>query len=392
MSVAEIDWQPRTRLIFGAGRLVRLGDLAREIGGKRALLVTDPGVRAAGYADTAGERLETAGVVVSVFDEVPENPTSATVERCAEAARAFAPDLLIGLGGGSAMDTARGGNFLYTNGGAMPDYRGYGKAEKPMLPLIAVPTTAGTGSEMQSYAVISDAETHRKMACGDPKAAARAALLDPELTLTCPRRVTACAGIDAIAHAVETAVTTKGTALSRLFSREAFRLLAANFRRVLDAPDDLDARGAMLLGAAYAGSAIENSMLGAAHSAANPLTARSKIVHGQAVGMMLPYVVAFNASEPEIAAAYETWVRQSGPPIGEPAVDSLIEFLRGCLMAAGFPSTLREAGVTEEAIPLLAKEAAEQWTVQFNPRPIGEEDFVALYRDALHGVPPAIRR
>jgi alcohol dehydrogenase len=175
-----------------------------------------------------------------------------------------------------------------------------------MLPMIAVPTTAGTGSECQSYALISDDVTHAKMACGDVKAAAKVAILDPELTVSQPHRVTVCTGIDAISHALETAVTNKRSAFSMLYSREAFRLCHSGFGRVLRDSSDIEARGMMLLGAAYAGIAIEGSMLGAAHSAANPLTAKFGVVHGEAVGVMLPHVIRFNSALGEIAAIYES--------------------------------------------------------------------------------------
>ena len=220
-------------------------------------------------------------------DGVIENPTTRCVENCVQAARAAGADILIGLGGGSSMDTAKGCNFLLTNGGQMRDYWGVGKATKSMLPLIAIPTTAGTGSECQSAALIADEVTHQKMACLDPKAAARIAILDPELTLSQPRRVAACTGIDALSHAVETAVTTKRSPLSRAYSLEAFRLCGGHLSRALNEPGDLEARSGMLLGAAFAGTAIENSMLGAAHAAANPLTARFGVTHGVAVGLML---------------------------------------------------------------------------------------------------------
>src|SRR5438128_5578422 len=179
---------------------------------------------------------------VDVYDGVRENPTTQDVIRCVDAARRAEIDLLIGLGGGSSMDTAKGSNLLLTNGGEMKDYWGVGKATKPLLPLIAIPTTAGTGSECQSAALIMDEVTHHKMACLDPKISARVALLDPELTLSQPARVTACTGMDAISHAVETAVTRKRTDISGIFSREAFRLCFESFSRILANPADLDAR------------------------------------------------------------------------------------------------------------------------------------------------------
>jgi alcohol dehydrogenase len=380
------DYQPRTRLLFGLNTLDRLGELSRELGGSRALMVTDPGLRTAGHVDRARRILEAAGLRVTVYDGVRENPTTRDVEACTETARAAEVDLLIGLGGGSSLDTAKGCNFLLTNGGRMQDYWGYGKAGRPMLPFIAAPTTAGTGSECQSYALIADEETHQKMACGDPKAAPTVALLDPLLTVSQPRPVTAVTGLDALAHAVETAVTRKRTELSALYSREAFRLTASHLQQVLDHPDDLNARAGMQLGAAYAGIAIENSMLGAAHSAANPLTARCGTVHGQAVGMMLPHVVRFNAEEPAARgiygglARYAGLVRNGATPDEE--VAALVERLEALLDAAGMPPSLAESGVPETRIPELAREAAEQWTAQFNPRPLTAPDFEALYRKA----------
>ena len=380
------DTQPRTRLVFGNNGCDRLGELAKELGARRALVVTDAGIVAAGHVARGCAALESAGLAVTVFDKVRENPTTLDVDACLEVARASECDLFVGLGGGSSLDTAKGANFLLTNGGRMQDYWGVGKATKPMLPLIAVPTTAGTGSECQSFALIADEQTHQKMACGDPKAAPRISVLDPTLTVSQPRFVTACTGMDAIVHAVETAVTRRRNEYSRLFSREAFRLTILNLTTVLENPDDLEARGRMLLGAAYAGIAIENSMLGAAHSAANPLTAHYGVVHGQAVGMMLPFVVQFNAEEPTTRAAYQELAVTAGliapDAAPETAVYALIARLEATLTAAGMPASLRACGVEEALLPTLAQEAARQWTATFNPRPITAADFETLYRAA----------
>jgi alcohol dehydrogenase len=225
------------------------------------------------------------------------------------------------------------------------------------------------------------------MACLDPKAAARVAILDPALTISQPPRVTACTGIDAIAHAVETAVTKKRNPFSVMCSHEAFKLLVPNLPRVMMNPRDVDARGCMLLGAALAGTAIENSMLGAAHSAANPLTAHFNIVHGQAVGMMLPYVVRFNAAIEETRLAYAQLA--SAPEIAcvseglGQAVDALVQEIERLLGVAKMPTRLRECGVDSSTLPMLAAEAAKQWTANFNPRPITERDFLALYEAAF---------
>ena len=193
--------------------------------------------------------IERAEIEVQLFDAVGENPTTDHVAAGVKLAKRFEPELIVGLGGGSSMDCAKGINFLYSNGGQMADYWGIGKAMKPMLPMIAVPTTAGTGSETQSFALISDAKTHVKMACGDKKASFRVALLDPELTLTQPPRVTALTGIDAVAHALESYVARSRNPASMAFSREAWLLLGGNFAHVIADPSDLEARSGMQLGA-----------------------------------------------------------------------------------------------------------------------------------------------
>lgn len=390
--VIGFDSTPRTRIVFGAGVIERLGELCRELGGRKALVVTDTGIAVAGHLDHALRSLRAAGVEYAVYDRVRENPDTRDVADCLAFARSARIDLLIGLGGGSSIDTARGCNFLLTNGGQMRDYWGVGKATQPMLPMIAVPTTAGTGSECQSFALIADEDTHQKMACGDWKAAAKVALLDPLLTLSQPRGVTACTGIDALAHAVETAVTRKRNELSSLYSRESFRLGIYNLPKVLATPDDLEARSRMQLAAAYAGLAIENSMLGAAHSAANPLTAHFEVVHGNAVGMMLPHVVRFNAEDPICRGIYQDLAVGAGlipnSAAPEEAVHVLAERLTDMLRLAELPVTLREAGVTADSLPQLATEAAAQWTARVNPRDITAADFQQLYTQAF-GEPAA---
>ncbi len=371
-AILPFDHQPRTRLVFGNGTLARVGEFAREYGGTRVLVVSDPGIVKAGYTERAAGFLREAGLAVEIFGQVRENPSTDDVDACVKVAREFGADFIIGLGGGSSMDTAKGCNFILTNGGRIHDYWGVGKATKPMLPIIAIPTTSGTGSECQSFALISDAETHVKMACGDPKAAAKVAILDPELTVSQPPRVTVCTGIDALSHALETAVTNKRNAFSSLYSREGFRLCHSGFSRVLRDPKDLEARGMMLLGAAYAGIAIENSMLGAAHSCANPLTALFHVVHGEAVGVMLPHVIRFNSQQPEIAAVYESYFD-----------GDLADRVSELLWEAQMPRNIAGYGVKEENLSELSEMAAKQWTAQFNPRVPSVADFVALYRAAL---------
>lgn len=385
-SFPGFDLELRTRVICGPGSIGRLGECASELGARRALLITDPGIVAAGHVDRALTSLEAAGIAVTSFTEVRENPTTRDVDACLAIARDCEPDLLVAVGGGSSLDTAKGANFLLTGGGRMEDYWGEGRLGRPMLPLLAVPTTAGTGSEVQSYALIAREDDHQKMACGDPAAAAKVALLDPELIASVPPAVAACTGIDALAHAVETAVTKRRNAVSSLFAHESFRLTLRSLPAVLAGDADLALRGDMQLAAAWAGLAIEHSMLGAAHALANPLTAQHGLPHGQAVGMCLPHVVRFNAQEPGAGRVYARLARVAGltddDRESEPGelVARRIEVL---LDAAGMPPSLAACGVEETDIEALAEEAARQWTAGFNPRPVDAADLAGLYRGAL---------
>ena len=378
----EFDFQPRTRVVFGAGVIGRLGELARELNFKRTLLVADHGMVASGHVDEAVEPLQNAGVEIVRFHDFEVNPDTRMIENGTAFVSPLNVDSIIGLGGGSSMDCAKGINFLLTNGGHMADYRGYGKATKPMLPMIAIPTTAGTGSEAQSYALIADAETHVKMACGDSKAAFRVAVLDPALTISQPRSITATSGYDAIAHAVETYVTTRRNPLSELFSLEAWRLLEPNYERVLTQPDNISARGAMQLGAFYAGVAIENSMLGATHACANPLTARYGTAHGAAIAMLLPSVVRWNANVGIDYCNLLSWSTLAGRNNHMTPGEELARRLEELAEAGGLRTNLRSAGISEGELPELAADAAEQWTGTFNPRPLGVEGAIEIYRCA----------
>jgi alcohol dehydrogenase len=372
----------RTRVVWGRGSVSRLGELARAEGFARVLLVADPGLVAAGHVDRAEAALEAAGIASFRFGDFGENPDGLMCVRGLAAYRAHDADSLVALGGGSSLDCAKGIGFLAAGGGRVRDYRGWAKAKRPLPPMIGVPTTAGTGSEAQTYALLTDEDSHEKLACGDPSAAFRVALLDPELTLTAPRAVSATAGFDALSHAVESWVTSVRSPFSDLFAREAFSLLARNYARVLEAPDDVEARGAMLMGSFLAGAAIEQSMLGAAHACANPLTARYDVPHGEAVALMLPHVVRFNAAV--AGARYASLLAAIGEPCSpENAPEALAQRLDTLARLGGLPRTLRERGVSIDAIPALAEDAAPQWTGAHNPRPFDAAAARELYACAL---------
>ena len=370
------EFHARTRVVFGAGEVARAGTLAAELG-TRALLVADPGIVATGLASRVRGLLETAGVDVWEFDDFGENPDSAMVARGRDVAAPHGVDVIVAVGGGSSLDCAKGINFVLTNGGTAADYKGYGKASQPMLPMLGVPTTAGTGSEAQSYAVLSDADTHSKMACGAPGAAFRIALLDPELTVTAPASVTAAAGIDAVSHAVETWVTTRRSPLSDVFAREAWRLLSGGFVRVMtDAGGHRgtwrDAAWRLLRGAG-------DRAVDAGRDARLRQPVDQTLWHGPRRGDL------------DAAAARGAVEQQGG---GRPLCgagrrarrDAQARVARGANRRSDrgrrVPGGLSAVGVPERDLPDLATEAAEQWTGAFNPRKFDVAGALEIYAAA----------
>ena len=377
--------RPSPQLVGGPGSLAELPSCVHKSGGHKVLLVTDQGVAAAGHAGRAVTLLEDAGIACTVYDGTSENPEESDILAAMKFAREVGPDCFVGIGGGSSMDTAKGCNFLLTNGGAMSDYKGYGSARTPLLPFIGIPTTAGTGSECQSYAVISRDQSHEKMACGDPSALATYAILDPDLTASMPHRVAVLTALDALAHSLETAVSTRRNSFSSAYSREAFLHLSVAIEPVLKGEASASERNSMLMGSAFAGLAIENSMLGAAHASANPLTASCGLAHGHAVALMLPHVIGLNEEVPEARDTYAHYGTLLSSCRG---VDSGVRAWVEHLLAVADLSPLEECGVNADVFPELAEDATRQWTGQFNPRSMKRQDFEILYECALRGATP----
>lgn len=364
--MTPFDFRPRTRVVFGAGEFARLGEIARELGGTKCLLVADRCMAQIGYVQEAVRTLKARRMEVLAFHDFDVPATVETIDAGAAFAAPFNPNLIVGLGGGSSLDCAKAINFVVSNGGSIRNYWGYGKASKPMLPMIAVPTSAGSGSEAQTYASVLDPKSGQRMACGDVKAAFRAAILDPKLTLSQAKGLAAATGYDALSHAVETLVSTRRTALSDCFSRSAWRLINTNFERMLKDPQDLEARGGMLIGAHFGGLAIENAMLGAAHACAIPLMTHYRLPHGTAVSLVLSRVVEWNM--PSAGRYYE-----------ELNAGDLALRLRELAAIAELPGSLREASIPKEALPRLAEEAGSQWTGRFNPRNFNTAAALEIY-------------
>ena len=372
---------PSPAVRSGVGSLEELGEAAGDLGFRRVLVTSDPGIVAAGIAGQALVSLRDAGIVAELFSDFGENPTESDAARAADASRSMDADALAGVGGGSSLDVAKGGAFLLAGGGRMEDYRGYGKCPHPLPPLIGVPTTAGTGSEAQSYALISRDRDHQKLACGAPTAMFRAVILDPALLPSAPREVIAATGFDAVAHAVETAVTSDRTDESLVLSHRAFALLRRAFPRVVTGGADPATWEEMQLGAFLAGAAIERSMLGAAHACANPLTRRFEVAHGRALAITLPRVVRWNA--PSAGDAYRDLLEAAGMSPGADPAEMLASLLENWVRDAGLPPDLGAASVYVDDLPSLAEEAAQEWTGRFNPRVFDAEGALDVYRSSV---------
>ena len=357
--MTPFDFRPRTRILFGAGEFARLGEVAREQNATRCLVLAGQSSVDAGHAQEAVRSLKARRMEVFAFHDFTSNPTVAMVEAAREYAGPQAINLVVGLGDGDALDFAKAVNLVISNSGSIRDYRGYGNVPKPLLPMIAVPTVAGSGNEAQSNCAIYDPEDSSKVICGDPKIFFRTAVLDANLTLGQPAALTAASGYDAIGRAVETLFSTRRTPISECFSREAYRLLDSAFGRALRVSEDLEARSAMLLGSHFAGLALEYSALGPAHACAQPLVKNYKMLPGAALALVL-------------LPALE-WMEEGA---------DLAPRLRHLAAAAELPTSLSDAAVPEEVLPRLAEEAATQWTGRFSSHHFDAPAALEIYRAA----------
>jgi alcohol dehydrogenase class IV len=373
-----------TKLVFAAGASRGLLDELRALRSRRPLVVSDPGVAKAGLVARVVEPLAAAGITAELFTSVEANPLAATVHAGVAAAYAAGCDAVVAIGGGSAIDAAKAMAILHAHPG---DIRQYEYGQRPFaragLPFISIPTTAGTGSEVTWWSVITDPDTHRKFDVGDPRMAAVAALVDPELTLGLPARVTAATGMDAFTHALE-AYTTKGrNPLTDGHALAAMELLAAHLPAAVANGADLAARTQVMLAATTAGLAFSNVGLGAVHGLTAPIGGHLGAAHGEANAALLPAVVRFNA--PAVPERYARIARLFGWT-GSSDTDGAAHLARSLgerNRSLGIPR-VRDLGVTATNIPLLARDALGPISnCNSNPRSVSQTDAEAILLDAL---------
>jgi alcohol dehydrogenase class IV len=372
-----------TKVVFGPGSLGRLAEEAGRLG-ERVLVVSDPGVAAAGILEQVLAQVASAGRRAEVTTEVEANPSIETAERANARYRASGSQWILAVGGGSAMDVGKATALLVTHPGPLAAYEGVGKVPGPVAPLVCVPTTAGTGSEVTVFAVITDRQRPFKMAIGSAHLLPRVAICDPDLTVSMPQPLTAATGMDALTHAIECYTNTVYHPVSKALSLEAVRLVGRALRRAYAQGRDLGARTEMLLASTMAAMAFTRTRLGNVHAMSHPVGAHFNVPHGLANALLLPYVMDWNLpgcldTFPPVAAA-----------LGEPtdglapraAAMVAVDAVRQLARDLGIPERLREVGVTRESLPVLARDAMQSGNVLVNPRATSHDEMVALFERA----------
>nr|WP_319386841.1 iron-containing alcohol dehydrogenase [uncultured Roseibium sp.] len=386
--IAPFTFNTSQRIVFENGAASKLADVAEFCLGQRPFIVTDPGIVSLALHAPALDALTRAGLDVGQFTDVVADPPRALVEKAVEAAKLHQATSVVGFGGGSSLDVAKLVALLARSGEDLDDAWGIGNARGPRLPLVLIPTTAGTGSEVTPISIITVGE-EEKRGVVSPLLLPDIAVLDPLLTLGLPAAVTAATGIDAMVHAIESYASrsSNNNPVSRTLSVEALRLLGANIETAVTTPEDEDARGCMLLGSMLAGMAFANSPVAAVHALAYPLGGTFHIPHGLSNALVLPHVLKFNNS---VASATYAEIAPSLFPelsdVADPHVraDAFAEKLSELAAKLGLQTRLSELGITEKDVPKLARDAMKQTRLLVNnPREMTETDALDIYRSAL---------
>jgi alcohol dehydrogenase len=370
------DFYSPIRIRFGKGISLQVGPEAAAAGLQHVLVITDDGVFQAGLVQPILSSIAEAGIQSVVYKDVTSNPTEGNVAEAADLARAEGCQAVIAVGGGSPIDTAKGAAIVAACGGKIADYTGWDAIRGAPLPIFALPTTAGTGSEVTNWAVISQQEDHQKYLIGSPKIAPVLALLDPGLTFSLPPALTAYTGIDALVHAIEAYISTLHNPVSDALALTAIEMIGRSLLKVLDAPADEQARSEMLLASSMAGMAFNNADLGAVHCMSEALGGMYDMHHGLANAICLVTIMEFNAS---VAANRYTAIATALGNLGGDGVESV----KALIDSIGIPS-LRECGVNEADLPELAHIAMQNISVAGNPREVSEDDFGELFHSIMH--------
>lgn len=368
---------------FGWGMIDDIESVVKGKGIKKVFIVSGPHLAKAGYVDRCVGSFAKAGINAEAFTETEGNPSTDTVEKCTDRFLKSGADLIVAFGGGSPIDVAKAAALLGRYGGKITDYEGVGKVPGPVVPMIAIPTTAGTGSEVTSFSVITDHSRNYKLTVGSRYLLPETVILDPSLVVSVPKNTAAFCGIDAMIHALEAYISKASSPFSDMMALKALELIGANIRDYVSERTDHDAAEGMLLGSLYAGIAFSHARLGNVHAMSHPVSAYYDVPHGLANAILLPFVVEFNALADQ-GKYYEIYRRIAVYPvtIDHFSTGMLYDELRILNASLGIPSSLKEAGVKEEMIPAMSEDAMKSGNIAVNPRNTTREDIEYLYRKA----------
>ncbi len=372
-------------IVFGVDSLTGLPANIKRLSDGTALIVTDRGVAETGIPERARAMLEAASIPVTIYDRVEADPSIESVEACVKFAKESQAGVLIGLGGGSPLDVTKIASFLSVTPGKVSDFFGLEKVPGKGLPMILIPTTAGTGTEMAIGAVVSDTRAQLKKGILSKHMLCDVAILDPRLTVSCPPRVTAATGIDALTHAIEVFTNKRAVLFIDQIVLVAIRLLLQNIQRVYEKPEDLEARASMLLGSMYAGIGMQVVNNGAVHAMSSPFGALYEVPHGIANAMLLPYVMEYNIPSCEHKYAQIADVcglADTNMPVRAKA-ELAVKKIDQVIKELHISDQLESLKIRRRDIPLMAERSMQVWLMANNPRPMGIEDAVAVYEQAF---------
>lgn len=370
-----------SRVLFGPGSSKQIGDIVKDFRVSNVLLIYDKGVKNAGIVASIQASLEEAGLNITEYDGVLPNPPDIIVEEAAENARKAKVDAIVAVGGGSSIDAAKAINILLTNPSPITQYDGVNMVKNATKPLIALPTTSGTGSEVTEVTVITNTTTVKKMIMVGQHIGPDLAIVDPNLTVGLPKGVTDATGMDALTHAIESYVSPKASVMTDINSLKAVELIYSNLPEASSNGSNVEARENMLMGSMLAAMAFNSALLGMVHGIAHPLSAHCGLPHGVANATTLPYVMEFNADVPVVQAKFKDIANAMGFDVSgltdKEGSDLAIKAVKDLSKELGIP-TLREAGVTKDKFDILAKDTLEEASMLTNPRTATKEDVLRI--------------
>lgn len=374
-----------TEIIYGFGSVKKTGEVVRNLTAGPVLVVTDQGVRDAGLLETVLEPLRESGVNYEIFADVEPNPSVETVEKGLQLLKESGCSGIVAVGGGSPLDAGKAIGLLAANGGSILDYEGADRVPAASLPLVAIPTTAGTASEVTINIVITDHARNYKLTIVSTRTAARAAILDPLLTRSMPAKLTAATGLDALVHAIESYTSLMAYPVTEALALESVRLISEHLRPAVFNGNNLAARDAMLMGSLLAGMAFNNTRLGNAHAMSHPLSAYSGIPHGVANAILIPHVMEFNvpACPGKFAAIAAAMGVNTGGLTAMEAACAAVSAVQKLNADVGIPGSLAEVGAQKDLIPAMAKDAMKSGNILVNPRATAIDDLIKLYEKAF---------